>query len=243
MVSFDLSQFWLRNDNRPVIETVSATSRFIMGADLGQSSDPTAICVLHHTVTPLDEWDHEMGGEVKPKRSRQRSRVHYDVRYLSRIPLGTPYPQIVQQVGDLLARPPLNEGCELVVDETGVGRAVADIFDSAGLAPTRVTITAGNETTRQGERRWHVPKSLLISTVDAMLHTGALRFSPDLTDAGALAEELKDFRRKVSEAGRSTYNARTGKHDDLILSIAIALWRATTPRGASGGQVEASGLV
>ena len=27
-------------------------------------------------------------------------------------------------------------------------------------------------------------------------------------------EELKDFQRKVSDAGRATYNARTGAHDD-----------------------------
>ncbi|MCZ8179649.1 MAG: hypothetical protein O9309_11540 [Rhizobium sp.] len=96
MVSFDLTQFWGSSRSGPVIEAATPLSRYIMGADLGQSSDPTAICVLHHTVTPLDEWDHEMGGEVKPKRSRQRSRVRYDIRYLSRIPLGTSYPQIVQ---------------------------------------------------------------------------------------------------------------------------------------------------
>jgi hypothetical protein len=45
-------------------------------------------------------------------------------------------------------------------------------------------------------------------------------------DAGALADELKDFRRKVSEAGRATYSARTGAHDELVLAVAIALWFA-----------------
>lgn len=220
------------------IKTVMPVDRFILGVDLGQSSDPTAICVLHHTVTPLDEWDQQIGGEVKAKHSRQRHRTRFDVRHLERVPLGTPYPEVVQRVGDLLARTPLRQGCELVVDETGVGRAVADIFDTAGLDATRVTITAGNETTNPSPKRWHVPKGQLISIVDAMLHVGELRFSPDLTDAGALAEELKDFRRKVSDAGRATYNARTGKHDDLVLSIAIALWRATKPtRSASSAPV------
>jgi hypothetical protein len=45
-----------------------------------------------------------------------------------------------------------------------------------------------------------------------------------VSDAGTLAEELKDFQRKVSDAGRATYNARVGAHDDLILAVAIALW-------------------
>jgi hypothetical protein len=38
---------------------------------------------------------------------------------------------------------------------------------------------------------------------------------------------LKDFQRKVSDAGRATYNARVGAHDDLILAVAIALWFST----------------
>src|SRR5467141_3733295 len=62
----------------------------------------------------------------------------------------------------------------------------------------------------------------------ARLHTGELKIAAALSDAGALQEELKDFRRKVSDAGRATYNARTGARDDLVLAVAIALWWATT---------------
>ena len=46
-------------------------------------------------------------------------------------------------------------------------------------------------------------------------------------EAGALVEELKDFHRKVSEAGRASFNARSGAHDDLVLACAIAVWFAT----------------
>jgi hypothetical protein len=45
----------------------------------------------------------------------------------------------------------------------------------------RVSITAGAEVTWVGNDRWHVSKSVLISTVDAMLHTGELRFAAALT--------------------------------------------------------------
>ena len=37
-----------------------------------------------------------------------------------------------------------------------------------------------------------------------------------------MKDELLDFRRKLSDAGRATYAARTGKHDDLVLAVAIA---------------------
>jgi hypothetical protein len=127
----------------------------------------------------------------------------------------------------VLERPPLNTGCKLVIDETGVGRAVGDIFDAAGLRPNKITITAGTEATQQSGNRWHVAKGILISGVDARLHTGELRIAEALSDAGALQEELKDFQRKVSDAGRATYNARVGAHDDLVLAVAISLWFAT----------------
>jgi hypothetical protein len=49
-----------------------------------------------------------------------------------------------------------------------------------------------------------VSKSVLISTVDAMLHTGELRFAAALTEAGAMRDELLDFRRHLGAAGRAT---------------------------------------
>ena len=53
-----------------------------------------------------------------------------------------------------------------------------------------------------------------------------LRIASALMDAAALKDELKDCKRKVSEAGRITWNAREGVHDDLTLVVAIALFMA-----------------
>ncbi|MFZ5781747.1 MAG: hypothetical protein ACOY4R_16270 [Pseudomonadota bacterium] len=149
----------------------------------------------------------------------------FDVRHLARLPLGLSYVDQVAEVRRLLGRPPLRGNAELVIDETGVGRPVGDLFEDAGLSPTRVTITAGeNQSGFTTGRRWHVAKSLLISHLDSRLHTGELRFAATLTEAGAMQEELKDFRRKVSAAGRYSFEARVGRHDDLVLAVAIGLW-------------------
>jgi hypothetical protein len=78
-----------------------------------------------------------------------------------------------------------------------------------------------------------IAKGILISGLDARLHTGELRIAAALSDAGALADELKDFRRMVSAAGRATWSARTGAHDDLVLAVAIALWFATSGASSS----------
>jgi hypothetical protein len=117
----------------------------------------------------------------------------------------------------------------LVIDETGVGRAVGDIFSDAGLQPIRISITAGSEVSPVGADRWHVAKQVLVSNLDALLHTGKLRFASALSEASAMRDELCEFRRHVSEAGRATYQARAGRHDDLVLSVAIAAWWISKP--------------
>ena len=114
--------------------------------------------------------------------------------HAERLKLGTSYPDIVAHVREVLARPPLRDGCDLVIDESGVGRAVSDMFNAAGLRPVRVSITAGTDATPQGGRRWSVSKALLISGLDARLLSGELRFAAALGEAHALADELKDFR-------------------------------------------------
>jgi hypothetical protein len=73
---------------------------------------------------------------------------------------------------------------------------------------------------------WSVPKGHLVSRIQALLHDGRLKIHKDLADAPALVSELQDFRINFTESGHATFNARSGKHDDLVLALAIALWRA-----------------
>jgi hypothetical protein len=202
-------------------------TRYVVGVDLGQSTDPTAVAVLEHVIGVTDtgsEFDRHCG----LTEHLQTKTEQINVRHLKRLPLGLSYPSVVEHVSNTLSRPPLcgnqnQRPAELVIDETGVGRAVGDIFNTSGLRPIRVSITAGHEVTAQGGRRWHVAKTRLISTLDAMLHTGTLRFAEALNESAVMREELKDFRRHVGAAGRFSYEARTGKHDDLVLAVAIAL--------------------
>jgi hypothetical protein len=204
---------------------------WVVGVDLGQASDPTAIAVLEHirgVLDPNSEYERHTNTGQLPQTPAER----VNVRHLQRLPLGLPYPAQVQAVKDLMARAPLS-GAALVLDSTGVGRAVGDIFTDAGLRHQAVTITAGSDVAPAGRDRWHVSKTHLISVVDAMLHTGTLRFASALSEASAMKDELRDFRRKLSDAGRATYAARTGAHDDLVLAVAIACWWISRPPPAT----------
>ncbi len=146
----------------------------------------------------------------------------YQVGHLERVPLGTPYPGIVAHVGRLLGKFP---NPELIIDYTGVGRPVFDLFTYAGISPVGVLITGGAVETRYGAT-CGVPKLTLVSRLQALLHQGQLKIQKELSEAETLVRELQDFRVEFTATGHLTFNARAGKHDDLVLALAIAIWRA-----------------
>jgi hypothetical protein len=169
----------------------------------------------------------------------QPSEERYDVVHLERLKLGCSYPAQIHHVKELMSREPLaSRKAKLVLDDTGVGRPVGDMFIAAGLKAERITITAGTaETTRHGDR-WHVPKSVLISTLESRMHSKQLKIAAALSEAGPLKEELLDFERHVSESGRLTWGARVGSHDDIILSISLALWWSVRMGVQQEGRIE-----
>src|SRR5215472_11284589 len=184
-------------------------SEYTIGIDPGQSIDPTAFAAVHCL---------EDGG--KPL---------FQCGHLERLPLNTPYPAIIQHARRLLQKQPFLGHTELVLDLTGVGRPVADLFRAEGLHPIRVTITAGGgETVVNGVH--HVAKLILVSQVQALLHDGRLQIQKDLPEAPILRAELEDFRAAVTDSGRWTFGARGGAHDDLVLALALAVWRANRHR-------------
>jgi hypothetical protein len=108
--------------------------RYFVGLDLGQAQDYSALAVLERP-------------EVSARTPRHLRRPAHALRHLQRWPLGTSYPSIVQDVHNLLRRPVLYR-CILIVDQTGVGRAVVDMLaDTLRHAVTclfmPVTITDG----------------------------------------------------------------------------------------------------
>jgi hypothetical protein len=65
---------------------------------------------------------------------------------------------------------------------------------------------------------------MLVSRLQAHFHSNDLKIARALPEAAVLAAELQDFRASISEAGYASFGARVGKHDDLVLALAIARW-------------------
>jgi hypothetical protein len=184
--------------------------------DLGQVNDFTAIAVLERPLVSLEE-------------ALDRRLPSYALRHLQRLPLGTPYPTVVQSVVSLLGSAFLS-GCTLVIDQTGVGRAVVDMLFNAlnGRVSCMffpITITAGHEVTCSESNRLHVPKKELVGTLQLLLQTRRLQVARTLPEAGVLVKELENFRVKVTAARNETFESwREGQHDDLVLAVALAAW-------------------
>lgn len=198
---------------RPGVKEFSRSS-YSIAMDLGQANDPSAIAIIEHLQTQVLS----VKGEVLERKQR------FDLRHIETLPLQLSYVEQAAYVEALLQREPLVSSSEFALDYTGVGRPVSNIFEAAGLRPICVSITSGEQQVQHGLRHFGVPKKTLISALDARLHTGEFRVAAGLSEANALAEELKDFRRKTSSVGRFSYDARTGRHDDRLIAAALALW-------------------
>lgn len=193
---------------------------YYVGLDLGQAADYTALAVVERFDSVESDF------RVKPSR--------YAVRHMQRWPLGTPYTKIVSDVAAILDRPPL-PGCHLVLDNTGVGRAVTDLFrqnlsdQSRSANPPKlvpVTITAGFHA-RQEKGGWHVPKRDLAGILSVLMSQRRFIVA-DLPERAALLKELRTFKVKVSIAtGNETFEHwRERDHDDLVFSVALPCWYA-----------------
>lgn len=225
-------------------------AEFFVGLDLGQMQDFTAMAVLGLDENYLEalrtqeqDFDRLRAMRESPFFDEVDLRVFkreikdrlvplpepvYEVRYLGRLPLHTPYPEVARHVRRLLYTPPLQDNWELAVDATGVGAAVTAQLKGEGLYFKSVVITAGDEEVRDGDA-YKVPKKDLIARPQVLLQEGnrRLKIAPSLLEAATLADELLNYRYKITGAGNHSFGTwREGQHDDLVLALCLAVWAA-----------------
>src|SRR5262249_13336325 len=154
--------------------------------DLGQASDYTALAVLERTEKIMDVID--------PRLTRVQRMSHFGCRGLKRWPLGTPYTAIVADTVKLTSKLPLAK-TKLIIDATGVGRPVVDMFRTSGLLVSMVPvmITSGAKESRN-DAYHHVAKTILISTLQVLLQQRRLRFAQALPETATLVRELENYR-------------------------------------------------
>jgi hypothetical protein len=196
---------------------------FYLGIDIGKSQDHTAIAIVERADPHLAWLDPEFD--------------RLTLRYAERVPLGTPYPQVVEHVRHIVTHEQLRGQCAIAVDATGVGAPVVDMLRAAGLACeiAAVTITGGERTASSSGNIWSVPKMDLLAGVQVLLQKHELKIAPDLPEAAALVRELTDVKMSAAPRGSVRMGADGfGEHDDLVIALALACWRAMRPRNSFG---------
>ncbi len=93
----------------------------------------------------------------------------------------------------------------LLVDQTGVGRAIIDMLHAAKVrAMIRpLTITAGLTATHDQHGGLLVPKKDLVATMQAVLQTRRMQIAESLLEADTLVNELQNFKAKPAPASGS----------------------------------------
>ena len=158
------------------------------------------------------------------------------VRHAEYMPLGTPYPRVVARVQEILQHPDLMSNCAVVADATGVGAPVIDMLRAArlGCDLTAVMITGGDKQTQSGST-YNVPKRDLLASLQILLERSELKIPRSLPQLSALLRELHDFSATIGPNGRTRLGADgCGEHDDLVIALALACWRAKRAQNGYG---------
>lgn len=219
--------------------------RYSVGVDLGQANDPTAIAVLEKKIVPPETALFAPVGESPSNRLVEGS-VAYDLVYIKRPKLGTPYDTIAKRVADLVCElEPQGAFGELgqvtlSVDGTGVGRGVVDMLDTefqrrgttSKSIPRvdfrRVSVTGSQTTLKRPTRTngyWSVPKKDLVFPAVAAFQQGKIRIGK-VKDRDALVNELKNYKRttNIATGGMQFEPWRESDHDELLFAVCLALW-------------------
>lgn len=195
----------------------------VMGADIGQLHDPTAV-----VVAEVEERQTYAGDPLFNEPPVYE--CHFHVRHLERLGLGTPYPDVAAYVCRIARRlydHDSSAAFHCLIDATGVGRPVVDLVRRDILASWHVTGVTITGSDRGDDSLWFrtnatIGKAYLVSRLQTLMQCTRVHL-PRSPEMDAMVEELLAFEVKISPAGHDTYSApeRVGAHDDTITALAL----------------------
>ncbi len=199
-----------------------ATPTYIVGLDLGERRDYTALAILRRQELPtgeavydlveLDRWRGK-GYSILPGKLREIVHALHQAGHKAQMEAGR-YPSRDPNI------------C-ILVDHTGVGVAVVEEIRKA-VNCIGITITGGDAVSGGGND-YRVPKRELVGSTQVLLEQRRLRIAEALPLTPVITQELENFKAKRSVlTGHDSYGAgedwREGNHDDCVLAVAMACW-------------------
>lgn len=213
-----------------------------VGIDIGQIRDNSAIAVCevaqehrgkYRTVPHMrklpyvDETTGRYYASYEKTKKEPVLESDYTVRHISRLPLGTSYPDVATHIADMLCSNLFaKRDVRILLDVTGVGRGVYDLLkrevhlrDATKHMRLQPITFAHGETYNRSIGR--LGKAYLVSRLQALLQSNHVHAKPT-KEVLQMLEELKTYEIKVSDEGKDTYGGKIGHHDDLATSLGLA---------------------
>jgi hypothetical protein len=215
-----------------------------IGLDIGQKSDYSAVVVVQVGERP---------GPQTYRSYRTGDLEHvpestYKVRHLARLPLGTPFRDVAQEVVNLVGgvwawekelrqegyilptEPQLTR--DLWMDATGMGLPVVEMVKNALAVSAKtdqclvhpVVFNYGDRYKR-GEFEGHgdvLGKGYLVNRLQVLFEQRQLTLPKGDPQTDAMVEELKAYEIRVDENANERYGAFVvGAHDDMVTALGL----------------------
>lgn len=180
----------------------------VIGVRIGQAHEPTAIAVA----------------EVNRRPAGKRLANHFLVRYLSRLPPGATYPDLVQRLTTIVAGAKAKADATpvLCVDATGV-LPVLDLFTEQGLYPIAFHFNHGGRRLEVDRYEIAIGKGFLVIRMKVLFQTGRLHL-PRTAEAETLRSELIEYDVHLDDDADNRPGAfRVGSQDDLVTALGLAV--------------------
>lgn len=178
------------------------------------------------SLDPAQVQDYAALSVLEVSRTGDQKRNIYKILALDRRQ-NLPYPEITAWSLKAYLNPRFRKDVTFqpvfVVDAGGVGRAVEDELHGAGIPARGITLTPGEKWSHEG-KDLHCSKALLIGKFLGAWDQGRVLISSKASFFNPFKRELRAFRGEVNKLGRAKFEAEDGEYDDLIMSIAQAVW-------------------
>ena len=171
------------------------------------------LAVVEQEVLKGDRWLEETGA--------------LRLRHLERQPVETTYPKTVDRIATLLDQPAIKDGekcggAEVIIDITGSGRAILEIFRRADIRPVVVRNVGAGQTEEQVKPTWdwRVPKIELVGALRVVFEAGRLKMARELELVPTLLNELREFKMRptrIDPGDPETW--RDTEFDDLVFAV------------------------
>jgi len=189
---------------------MTSSLHFYIGLDLGQRANHSAISVLDIAQTTGAVRD-PYSGEIPTTYTLR-------VRSLTRIALGTPYPDVMQMLRNRLNAIEVRGRATLIVDAGGPGLPFLDFLNAFPLNANLIKLLiTGSGSPSHSAGLYHVSRAQLLTNLVLLVEQNALKVAAALPEAANLIAEMQGL--------KADFTTRA-EQDDLTMATALAAWQA-----------------